>query len=329
MEPEHVQWKFRRNHMAYGSGNFTYELVGKWAQVPEGISFTDVCGLAVDSQDRIYVLNRNVNSVIIFDREGNFLRLWSDENLSGRPHGIFVDAEGYVYITDDYLHIVSKYTPEGKRLMTLGNKDQPSDTGHVMVPDLYMRLSSIKRGGPPFNRPTDIGVSSSGEIFVSDGYANARVHKFTPEGTLLLSWGEPGCEPGQFFLPHSVFLDREDRVWVCDRENSRVQIFDSQGNFLFQWHGVARPADLHIDKAGTVYVCEIGPAHRISVFTVEGELQTRLIINWEEAGETMLLSPHSITVDSRGDIYVGENSALAGCTGDLNARAVKKFIRKI
>jgi DNA-binding beta-propeller fold protein YncE len=168
---------------------------------------------------------------MVFDREGNLLTSWG-EGLFKRAHGSRIGRDGSVYCTDDSNHTVFKFTPEGKLLLMLGNKDHPSDTGYVQQGGLYESLATIKRGGPPFNRPTGVALSSSGEIYVSDGYGNSRVHKFTPAGTLLFSWGEPGIAPGQFRLPHSVWVDKQERVWVCDRENNRIQIFDARGEFL-------------------------------------------------------------------------------------------------
>jgi DNA-binding beta-propeller fold protein YncE len=139
--------------------------------------------------------------------------------------------------------------------MVIGTKDKPSDTGYREVPNLFERISSITKGGEPFNRPTGVALSSTGAIYVADGYANARVHKFSSDGRLLFSWGEPGPGPGQFRLPHSIFIDKRDRIWVADRENSRIQIFDDKGNFLTQWTDhLIRPTDVFIDEDETVYV---------------------------------------------------------------------------
>jgi len=189
--------------MVYGSGDYTYELVEDWAKLPAGWSFPDVGGLAVDSNDRLYVFNRSPHPVMVFDRNGNLASSWG-EGVFSRPHGIRINAGGAVYCTDDGSHVVHKFTPDGRLLSTLGSKDRPSDTGYVEMPDLLASLASIKRGGPPFNRPTGVAFSLSGDVFVTDGYGNARVHRFSPDGKLLLSWGTPGTEAGQFRLPHNV-----------------------------------------------------------------------------------------------------------------------------
>jgi DNA-binding beta-propeller fold protein YncE len=315
--------------MLLGTGEHTYELAGGWAKLPEGESFVDVSGMAIDSQDRIYVFNRGAHPVMVFDREGNLLSAWGN-GLFDRPHGIFVGPDGSVYCTDDGNHTVTKYTPDGRLLMTLGNKNRPSDTGYVKVGALAENVLTIQRSAPPFNRPTGVHVPLSGEIYVSDGYGNARVHKFAPDGTLLLSWGEPGTGPGQFRVPHVVRVDREDRVWVCDRENSRIQIFDSGGKLLSIWDHIAgKPTDLFFDFAGkgTVYVGlkSWNLPHGLSIFTMDGKLLAR----WgrTQAEDAMFWTPHSLVVDSRGDIYVGEiRHEMASV--DRGSRAVQKFVRK-
>lgn len=315
--------------MLLGTGEHTYELADGWAKLPEGESFVDVSGMAIDSEDRVYVFNRGAHPVMVFDREGNLLSAWGN-GLFDRPHGIFVGPDGSVYCTDDGNHTVTKYTPDGRLLMTLGNRNRPSDTGYVKVGALAENVLTIQRSAPPFNRPTGVHVPPSGEIYVSDGYGNARVHKFAPDGTLLLSWGEPGTGPGQFRVPHVVRVDREDRVWVCDRENSRIQIFDSGGKLLRIWDHIAgKPTDLFFDFAGkgTVYVGlkSWNLPHGLSIFTMDGELLAR----WgrTQAEDAMFWTPHSLVVDSRGDIYVGEIRHEMAAV-DRGSRAVQKFVKK-
>ena len=309
--------------MAYGTGKYSYELVDGWAK-PKGWSFIDVCGLSIDSQDRVYILSRSAHPVAVFDREGNFLTSWGEEFFT-RAHGSYSGPDGSVYCTDDGNHTVSKFTPEGKLLQVLGSKDQPSDTGYVQHSDLHESLATIRHGGPPFNRPTGIALSPSGEIYVSDGYGNARVHKFTPDGTLLFSWGEPGNASGQFRLPHSIWVDKRERVWVADRENNRIQIFDARGEFLSQWTDLDHPTDIFIDDEETVYVSEL--SRRVSIFTIDSKLLAR----WGSQGQVketdLFIAPHTIAVDSKGDLYVGEVSGTHDRI-DRGSRTVQKFARR-
>ena len=306
--------------MLYGTGKHTYELVEEWAKLPEGWIFGEVGGLSIDWKDRVYVLSRGGHPLMVFDRDGNLLTSWG-EGFFNRPHGSFIGPDNSVYCTDDGNHTVSNFTSDGKLLKTLGNKDQPSDTGYVLGD-----LTSIKRGGPPFNRPTGVALSPSGEIYVSDGYGNARIHKFTPDGTLLFSWGDPGTGPGQFRLPHGIRVDKQERVWVADRENSRIQIFNAQGEFLNQWTDLSRPSDIFIDDDENVYVSEM--SRRVSIFTIDGKLLARWGSRQEEDKQTgLFIWPHTLATDSRGDLYVGEIRRGMEKV-DPGSRPVQKFARR-
>jgi DNA-binding beta-propeller fold protein YncE len=315
--------------MPYGSGKYTYELVDSWAKLPKGASFLDIGGISVDAQDRVFVLNRSTeHPVMVFDREGNFLTSWG-QGLFKRAHGSGVGPDGSIYCTDDENHTVRKFSPEGKLLMTLGNEDQPSDTGYVPKWfDFFWSLNTIVRGGPPFNRPTGVAVAESGNIYVADGYGNARVHKFTSDGKLLLSWGGPGYGPSEFRLPHDIFVDKQERVWVPDRENSRIQIFDSNGKLLDQWENVFRPTDVHIDDDGVVYVSEL--CLRLSIFSPDGEVLAR----WStqegaDLDNALFVAPHTITLDSRGDIYTGDVSWTSNARHiDRGSNVLRKFVHK-
>ncbi len=307
--------------MKYGNGKYTYELVDNWAKLPEGWSFLDVGGLTVDSQDRVYIFNRSSHPVIIHDRDGNFLGSWGEDYFN-RPHGSRFDSKGILYCTDDGNHTVSKFTADGKLLHVIGEKGKPSDTGYERKGNLMDSLRSIKGGGP-FNRPTGVAFDSSGNFYISDGYGNARVHKFSPEGKLF-SWGGPGTGPGEFMLPHNIWIDKYDRVWISDRENSRIQIFDTDGNLLQIWYDVFRPNDVFIDEDDIVYVAEGRPG--IGIFTLEGKLLARWFSEKKDPATDLFLSCHAITVDSRGDIYVGE-VAWTSSKYDKGARTVQKFAR--
>ena len=167
----------------------------------------------MDKQDRVFCFTRGEHPVIVFDRDGKFLRSWG-EGVVRRAHGITIDADDMVWLTDDLHHTVRKFTPEGKLLLTIGDPDKPAEL----------------QGGKPFNRPTHVAICpKSGYLFVSDGYGNSRVHKYAPDGKYVMSWGEPGTDPGQFNLPHNLVTDRDGLVYVADRENHRVQIFDGKG----------------------------------------------------------------------------------------------------
>ena len=273
--------------MAFGSGKHSYEVVEGWGQLPDGWTWGWMPGVACDSVDRVFVYSRSEHPLVIFDRDGNFVDSWGEDVLEA-AHGIWIDEEDNVYCTEWSAHCVRKFDRNGELVMTLGTPGQPGAEGD------------------PFNKPTDTVALPSGELFVSDGYGNTRVHKYSATGELLLSWGERGTGPGQFELSHCVRADRHGRIYVCDRTNDRIQIFDTEGSFLGEWTDLLKPDTLYIDPNEDVaYVAEL--TQRVSILTLDGEL----IARWggaeksERPGEFQG-SPHGIWVDSHGDLYVGQ-----------------------
>jgi DNA-binding beta-propeller fold protein YncE len=279
-----------------GSGKYTYEVDEEWARVPAEIELR-AAAVSVDSEDRVYCFNRNEqHPVVVFDRDGNFLGSWG-AGMFRFPHAIRIVEGDFVWVCDEHHMQFMKFTTEGKLLETIGEKGRRSDTG---VPDddfSSQAWRKVTHGGGPFNLPTDIAFAPDGSIFISDGYGNARVHKFSAERQYLFSWGEPGSLPGQFNLPHGVWIDRRGRVLVADRENDRVQIFDQQGKLLTVWPvELIGPAFFYVDGDDVVYI----PEHNggmISILTLDGERLAR----W---GGPVHRSCHGIWVDSRGDLYV-------------------------
>jgi DNA-binding beta-propeller fold protein YncE len=282
-----------------------FEPIVGWGKLPAGWRYVEVAGVAVDAKDNVFCFTRGEHPVIVFDRDGNFLRSWGEGQIR-RAHGISLDAEGMLWLTDDLHHTSRKFTPEGKLLLTIGDPDTPSTL----------------QGGKPFNRPTHVAVCPrTGNLYLSDGYGNSRVHKYTPDGKHLLSWGEPGTDPGQFNIPHNIACDADGWVYVADRENHRVQVFDGNGRYETQWVNMHRPSGLHLDRGGAArfYVGEIGGGvavnqdmpnigPRVSIYTAKGELLARLGDRPAGLEPGQFISPHGLAVDSRGDIYVGEVS---------------------
>ena len=276
--------------MIVGSGKFQYRAVEGWGRGPEGREeLGRVVEVAVDSRDRVYVVSQEPKPcVLVFDREGHFLTAWGEDVfvIVGGIHGIWISSQDQVYCTDAMDHTVHKFTTEGELLATLGTPGQPGAPGK------------------PFNMPTKaVVLFPSGEIFVSDGYGQERVHRFSPDGNLLLSWGSKGTGPGQFDTPHSIWVDRRGRVLVADRANNRIQVFDANGTFLSEWTGLSWPNDFYVDQDDNVYIAE---AHNgISIFNLDGELLAR----WGEKGTApgqFSEMPHGLCVDSHGDLYVCE-----------------------
>jgi DNA-binding beta-propeller fold protein YncE len=325
-----------------GTAPFRYEAREDWAQLPDGWSFGEVVGVATDSRDRVFVYSRSDHPLTVFDRDGKFLRSWG-EGTFVRPHGIHIGPDDAVFTTDDRDHSVRKFTSEGRLLLTLGTCGVASDTG-CQGSD----YRTIQRVAGPFNQPTNLALGPDGSMYVTDGYGNARVHKFTPDGQLLCSWGEPGTGRGQFHLPHGIAVDRSSRVYVADRENSRVQIFDGDGRFLTEWTDMARPTEVFIvedDGVDLVYVSELGfrcglfpgmvapsspTGSCVSIWTREGERIAKLGGGADPCATGDFFAAHDVWIDSRGDVYVSEVTLSAGGNRGLvppTCHTLQKFVR--
>lgn len=311
--------------LAPATAQTVYEPVPLWAKIPHGIWLREATSVAVDANDYVYVFNRGNAPVLVFNPEGEVVNSWGNEapyaglttledpygnrivgwsgNRFMRAHAIFVDHEENLWLVDDVGNRIYKTTKNGDTLMAIG-------TGEA----------APRQSGKMFNRPTDVSVSPhSGEIFISDGYGNSRVHRLDPDGAHILSWGEPGTDPGQFSLPHNLALFGRDRVAVCDRENHRVQIFTTDGEFVREWH-VHKAVAVYAGKGAdtNLYVAEQGPppvqhgvpnlGHRVSIYNRDGDLIKRFGAPLPGEEPNQFLWPHSVAVDSHGDVYVAEVS---------------------
>lgn len=257
-----------------GMGAYLYEYHADWASLPAGTTFQNPSAVAVDSHDRVYVFQRRGPPVMVFGQDGRFLAAWPrrDGELEDAHH-IFIGPDDGVYLADRDAHQVLKYTTEGEMLMALGTR--------------YRAALQA-----PFNHPSDIAVSPTGDIYVSDGYGNSCVHRFTADGRHTASFGTPGSGPGQFRVPHSLRVAKDGRLYVCDRENHRVQVFSEDGEYLDQWTDFKFPMGIHIDADQTVYVTDQVP--RLSILNLDGKLLAR--------GRTFE-NGHNVYSDSRGDLY--------------------------
>ncbi len=279
-----------------GTGKYTYDVDEDWAKLPEGWEMP-AAAVYGDSKDRVYCFNRDPeHPICIFDRDGNLVSSWG-AGLISFAHAIYLDKEDNVWLVDRNKHQVFKYTNDGKLLMTIGDEGSRSDTGVAQDDYSSTTWSSVTHSGAPFNMPAGIAVNDAGEIFIADGYANARVHKFTSDGKLIMSWGDPGSGDGQFNLPHGVWIDSQGRVLVSDRENDRVQVFTQDGKFVSSWPTkLIGPALMFVDNEDVVYI----PEHNgglVSVLNLEGER----LAQW---GDIKYRSCHGIWVDSHKDLYV-------------------------
>lgn len=312
--------------MRVGSGDHRYE-VATWDLGIQGPN-QEVAGVAVNSRDEVHVFTRSPHPVLVFDRAGRFLRSFG-EGLFATAHGIHIAPDDTVWTADAGGSTVRRFSPTGELLLTVGTQGVHSDSGINEAGD----YRTITHGGPPFHWCTNVAVAESGEFYVSDGYGNARVHRFAEDGTLLQSFGEPGTGPGQFRIPHSVFVDRRGLLYVTDRENDRVQVFTATGQHVAEWTGVRRPNDLFITDDDVVFVAEMGhasgmmpgtpdptpdaPPSRVTVRDLEG----RVLAAWggDRSGDVDPCAPgnffaaHGIWVDRFGTVYVGE--VMLGASG--------------
>jgi sugar lactone lactonase YvrE len=279
--------------MIVGRGDFKYERVEGWAKVPEYFDVNDPVDIVTDSQDRVYVGSRGNHPILIFDREGNFISCWGEGYILD-PHGLYVGPDDALYITDDRAHTLEKRTPGGELLMALGTR---------------LRAMPIMTRAP-FNQPTGVALGLEGEMYVTDGYGNFLVHKFSPEGKLLQTWGEHGDGPGQFELPHKLDIDKYGSIYICDRNNDRIQIFSPDGEFIEMWTDCRWPQDICLDKKNDLaYVVESHMHEtsqpRVTVRDLKGNILSDFG-GYEHEGKGVLENSHTICVDSRGDIYIGD-----------------------
>ncbi len=271
--------------------------------LPESIDLGDVAGISIDQHDNIYLFNRSKNPMIVLNQNGDFLRTWGHEVFKN-PHGSHIGFDQNIYLTDSGDHTLRKFTLDGKLLLQIG------------IPETTSGFMS----GKPFCKCTHSALSPEGNIIISDGYGNASIHIFDQKGKHLKTWGKPGSSPGEFNLPHNVCCDKEGLIYVADRENSRVQIFNSKGKFEEQITNMHRPSGLAITPGCNpdIIVGELasyldvnknfpnlGPF--LSFFNPQNELLYR-IGNKGKPGlfPGNFVSPHSIAYDSMGNIYVGD-----------------------
>jgi DNA-binding beta-propeller fold protein YncE len=325
--------------MTLSTSGLRYEVVEGWEQLPEGMRHDDVAGVSVDSRDRVFLITRGDPRVIVYERDGTFVTSWGDGFFTPRTHGLTVAPDDTLYCVDEGRQVVYHTDADGTVLQTIGTPDVASDTGYDGT------HASIARGGPPFNRPTNLAVAPSGDLYVTDGYGNARVHRFTAGGELVSSWGEPGTGPGEFNLPHGVAVTADGRVLVADRENDRVQVFTADGDFVEEWTDVQRPTNIVLDADGRIYVSELGrdPGDvsyrlgeitddrpgRVSVYAPDRTLLAR----WggpDRPAAGNFVAAHDICVDSHGDVYVGEVTwtfAISRGTAPAGSHTLQKFAR--
>jgi hypothetical protein len=294
-----------------------YVVEPHWPHKPADFSWGHMPGIAVDAHDHVYIFTRSDPPVQVYDAGGKFLRAWGRDTLK-MAHHLKIDTEGNVWAADIGHHVVRKFTPEGKLLLTLGTVDHPGkDDSH-------------------FNMPTDMAIAPDGDVFVADGYGNARVVHFDKHGRFVKEWGDLGSKPGQFSIPHAIAVDSKGRLYVADRNNVRIQVFDPKGNLLDVWADVVTPWGFCMTKDDELWVCGSSPMQwRPEDEALGCPPKDQVFMRFNTAGKVLQLwtvpkgldgleQPgelnwvHAVAVDSHGNLYAG----------DIIGRRAQKFVRQ-
>ena len=323
---------------AYGQANVQpansapnpYRIVENWAKMPEGRTWGATSAVDVDRRGNIWVGERcgantcggsNLPPVLEFDPSGKLLKSFGS-GMFVFPHGFHVDKDGNVWVTDTIPtsgegvagkgHTVVKFSPEGKVLMTLGKPGVAGD------------------GPDTFNQPSDVVVASNGDIFVADGHggnSNARIVKFSKDGKFIKAWGKKGAAPGELDTPHAIALDSKGRLFVGDRNNNRIQIFDQEGSFMAEWKQFGRPSGIYIDRNDTIYVSDSesntkrnpGWKRGIRIGSARDGSLIAFIPDPEPNPDNSATSgAEGVAADAMGNVYGAE----------VGPRALKKYVKK-
>jgi hypothetical protein len=293
-----------------------YIVDSAWPRKPNRFKWGQMPGITLDNREQVYIFTRSQPAVQAYRTDGKFLRDWNVEDFDG-AHYIRIGPEGNVWTANIKNHVVRKYSTNGKLLLTLGEAGQAgSDRNH-------------------FDKPTDIAVLPAGDIFVSDGYGNRRIMHFDAKGNYVNQWGRAGTKPGQFALPHSIVADSRQRLYVADRENSRIQVFDTKGKLLDIWENLITPWGLWLTKKDEIWVCGSSPFRDNTGKWIVTPPLDQVVIKLSQKGEVLLRIPlqktkvppgkpgeldwvHGIAVDSQGNLYFG----------DIQGKRAQKFSPK-
>ncbi|MBN1341914.1 MAG: hypothetical protein JXQ73_04500 [Phycisphaerae bacterium] len=292
-----------------------YEVDASWPKRPKEVTWGACTGVTVDADDNVYVYTRGTPPVQVYAPDGRYVRGWGQEVLKS-AHFIHIDPKGNVWVPDLDTHTIRKFTPEGKLLLTIGTEGESGcDEKHFWL-------------------PTDIAVSPAGDVFVADGYGNSRIVHFDGEGKFVKAWGKLGVGPGEFSIVHAIELDSKGRIYECDRNTARVQVFTQDGKLLCEWRNLLVPWGIHITPKDEIWICGSSPMRWGKEGGFGGPPKDQLIMRFDRQGKaqqlwTMPICPedkpqpgafnvlHGIAVDSKGNVYLG----------DVNGKRVQKFVR--
>jgi len=296
-----------------------YEVDPDWPQKPPEIAWRYMTGVAVDSEGQVWTLNALDPPVQVYDKSGTLIRTWGDGLFKG-PHYLRIDHEGNIWIADYIRHVVRKFTPHGEALLTLGTMDEAGDDE------------------THFDRPTDMAISPHGDVFVTDGYGNNRIVHCDARGRFVKTWGKLGVDAGDLSQPHSIAMDSLGRLYVAERNNARIQVFDQEGNSLAQWPHLINPWGISISPEDEIYVCGSAPARWTERGNLGNPPTDQLLLKLDTTGRVLELSVfpmvqdgkmeagrldwvHGIAVDSEGNLY------LSDVADNSPAHRVQKFSR--
>ena len=260
-----------------------YRRVDNWAQLPPGYAWGTMSAVAIDARGSVYGFQRDdpTSKVVVFDAQGKYVKTWG-EGAFPYAHGMRALRDGFIWTTDRQAQVVLKFDADGRQLFSLGQKGV---AGNMESTDA-------------FNGASDVAMAENGDIFVSDGEGqNTRIVKFSKDGTFIKTWGTKGAGRGQLQTPHAIFIDGRGRVWVADRGNKRLQIFDRDGNYLDQMTQFGTPVSLFI-QGDMLYVAAPAPENKVTIGTTDGKVLE--VIEGLDA-------PHGIAVDAKGAIYVAQS----------------------
>ncbi|HYF52090.1 MAG TPA: hypothetical protein VEJ63_21955 [Planctomycetota bacterium] len=300
--------------MVIGNQTHKYEVAEGWGKLPAGIKYGYTHGAVVDKQDRVFIHNQSKDAVIIFDRDGNFIKSWGKDFEQG-AHGMYLSNEGgkeYLYLSDYVRHIVVKTTLEGEVIYQLEMPNRP---------DIYASKDEYK--------PTETCVAPNGDVYVTDGYGKSWIHRYDKHGKYIGSFGGPkGSEPGQTACPHGVRVIQRNgatELYCADRSNNRIQVFTLDGKHIRFVKDELRYPCCFYQYKDEIYIPDLHS--RITIFDKNDKLITHLgdtpdgwkkpgwpNIPQEELKVGYFSSPHNLCVDSRGDIYVAEWIAVGRVT---------------
>jgi len=261
----------------------TYQVDAGWAQLPQGADWGgNTTWITADGKGNVVVLVRTAPYFRVFTRDGRFVKAFGDDGLFESAHSVTVDAQGFLWVTDSAAHVVHKFGPDGRLLMTLGKKGVAGDNASR---DL-------------FNQPNHVAVAPSGDIYVSDGYQNARVVQFSSNGQFVrIIGGVKGSQPGQLQLPHGVALDSRGRILINDSDNQRVSVFDKDGRFVETWPYPSR-GGIAVAPDDTVYISDVN----VGIVNI--------VKNGKRIDSVSADRAHGMGIDTDGSIYVSGASRM-------------------